>query len=147
MGKNGEKWGKMGKEFYGESILRLAIFPIFPHWLPPFLSRYGMKPSTVEISTQTEGAEIFRVKSITPICVDTNSAKKNTCPPGNGEGSRHRVERANIKFVLAMRKGMHENWEEVKLYNRPPVERLGQFLLTLRNVWRPSYMRSRGCSI
>ena len=31
MGKNGEKWGKMGKEFYGESILGLAIFPIFPH--------------------------------------------------------------------------------------------------------------------
>ena len=34
MGKNGEKWGKMGKEFYGESILRLAIFPIFPHFSP-----------------------------------------------------------------------------------------------------------------
>ena len=31
MGKNGGKWGKMGKEFYGESILGLAIFPIFPH--------------------------------------------------------------------------------------------------------------------
>ena len=30
-GANGEKWGKMGKEFYGESILGLAIFPIFPH--------------------------------------------------------------------------------------------------------------------
>ena len=34
MGKNGEKWGKMGKEFYGESILGLAIFPIFPHFSP-----------------------------------------------------------------------------------------------------------------
>ena len=31
MGENGGKWGKMGKEFYGESILGLAIFPIFPH--------------------------------------------------------------------------------------------------------------------
>ena len=28
MGKNGEKWGK---NFYGESILGLTIFPIFPH--------------------------------------------------------------------------------------------------------------------
>ena len=36
MGKNGEKWGKMGKEFYGESILGLAIFPIFPHFSPFF---------------------------------------------------------------------------------------------------------------
>ena len=36
--KDGEKWGKMGKEFYGESILRLAIFPIFPHWLPPTIN-------------------------------------------------------------------------------------------------------------
>ena len=72
---------------------------------------------------------------------------KNTCPPGYGEGSRHRVDRANVKFVLALRKGMHENWEEVKLYNRPTVERLGQFLLTLRNIWIPSYMRSRRCSI
>ena len=30
-GANGEEWGKIGKEFYGENILGLAIFPIFPH--------------------------------------------------------------------------------------------------------------------
>ena len=39
MGKNGEKWGKMGKEFYGESILGLAIFPIFPHLKKKFERR------------------------------------------------------------------------------------------------------------
>ena len=41
MGKNGEKWGKMGKN--GERILwgkhfTIGNFPIFPHWLPPSLS-------------------------------------------------------------------------------------------------------------
>ena len=56
-----------------------------------FLSRYGMKPSTVEISTQTEGAEMYRVKSITPICVDTSSAKENTSSP-LCDGSRTQSE-------------------------------------------------------
>ena len=32
--KSAQGWGKMGEEFYGESILRLTIFPIFPHFSP-----------------------------------------------------------------------------------------------------------------
>ena len=39
MGKNGEKWGKMGKEFYGETILGLENFPIIPHF-SQFFSKF-----------------------------------------------------------------------------------------------------------
>ena len=34
MGKNGEKWGKMGNLFYGESGKQIGKFPIFPHFSP-----------------------------------------------------------------------------------------------------------------
>ena len=40
----GSQWGKMGKEFYGESILGLAIFPIFPHF-SPFKKNFEKKTS------------------------------------------------------------------------------------------------------
>ena len=41
MGKNGEKWGKMGNLFYGESGKQIGKFPIFPHWLPPYQVKSG----------------------------------------------------------------------------------------------------------
>ena len=94
-----------------------------------------------------EGLEALRKATEEMFSKRTKNLKrfiKNTCPSGNGEGARNRVERANIKFLLAMRKGMNENLEEVRLYTRPPLERVGQFLETLRSVWIPSSMRGRG---
>ena len=59
----------------------------------------------------------------------------------NGDEARNRVGRANIKLLLAMRKGMNESMAEVKLYARLPLERVGQFLKKLKSVWIPSSMR------
>ena len=39
--KSAQGWGKMGKEFYGESILRLAISPFFPIGSPPARQHTG----------------------------------------------------------------------------------------------------------
>ena len=62
-----------------------------------------------------EGLEALRKATEEMFSKRTKNLKrfiKNTCPPWNGEGARNRVERANIKFLLAMRKGMKENLEE-----------------------------------
>ena len=40
MGKNGEKWGKMGNLFYGESGKQIGKFPIFPLFSPFFQEFY-----------------------------------------------------------------------------------------------------------
>ena len=39
-GTNGEKWGKMGNLFYGESGKQIGKFPIFPHFFKNFIYFY-----------------------------------------------------------------------------------------------------------
>ena len=94
-----------------------------------------------------EGLEALRKATEEMFPIISNDLKtfiKNTCPPGNGDGARKRVERANIKFLLALKKGMNESLAVVKLHARPPLERVGQFLDTVKSVWISSSMRGRG---
>ena len=41
--ENGEKWGKMGNLFYGESGKQIGKFPLFPHFSPLVPPRHHVR--------------------------------------------------------------------------------------------------------
>ena len=55
--ENGEKWGKMGNLFYGESGKQIGKFPIFPHLFPigspPILGVTFLVKQRVRVNTCT----------------------------------------------------------------------------------------------